>query len=97
MRVSPSFQRPAPRFLNSPLPTGWTESSAGWHPPCPPAGQSGPVGLAMARGRLQHPQGGGAAVSHPQRGLATSGNPESGLRAHAVPLPARLAHLISRP
>ncbi|XP_019329665.1 PREDICTED: mothers against decapentaplegic homolog 6-like [Aptenodytes forsteri] len=43
------------------------------------------------------PPGWGGRGDSPQRGLATSGNPESGLRAHAVPLPARLAHLISRP
>lgn len=77
---------------SSPADTG--EIPIGCTPPSPslppPSWVLHPLcGRRWRRGWLQHPQGGGAAVSHPQWGPATNGNPESGLRAHVSPsLPA---------
>lgn len=88
MKVSPSSPKASTSMAWSPL---------GGHPRCPPSRDEQQFAAGVGAWAVATAPGWGGRGDSPQRGLATSGNPESGLRAHAVPLPARLAHLISRP
>lgn len=82
-----------PVLPNANISMTWSPLSR--RPRCPPSRAE--QQFAAGAWAVATPPGWGGRGESPQRGLATSGNPESGLRAHAVPLPARLAHLISRP
>lgn len=72
MKVSPS----SPKASAS---TAW--SLLGGHPWCPPARASS--SLRPARGRLQHPQGGGDVVTHPSGAWPPAGTLSQG----CVPMP----------